>query len=319
LLNASEGFAIINPSAAELEEGARKRAEWLEERAAAARYLHKDCATKDGVRVSIGLNIGSDKDEIPDYVDFVGLFRTEFLYMHSSHLPAEEEQYAAYRRVLERAGGRPVTLRTIDIGGDKTLPYLPLPEEANPFLGARAIRLCFARPDLLITQLRAAYRASVYGNLRIMFPMVSNAEDIRRAKAIAAEARAGLQDVATAQVPLGVMIEIPAAAVMADEIAAEVDFASIGTNDLCQYLFAADRMNPAVSEYNNANAPAMLRLLRIVSDAFRDAGKPLSVCGEMAGQPAGALALVKLGIRKLSMSEGCVARVKAELAGVSLS
>lgn len=242
--------------------------------------------------------------------------------MEGQELPDEEKQFATYRQVVQRADGRPVTLRTLDIGGDKTLPYMELPKEDNPFLGKRAVRLCFTEEELFLTQLRAALRASAYGPLQIMFPMIGSIEDIRRAKAYLEEAKRQLRERKQAydeQIRVGIMIEIPAIALMADLAAEEVDFASIGSNDLTQYMCAADRMNPEVAEYYRSDSPAMLRLLKFVFAEFTKRGKEISVCGEMAGNPKTARRLVELGARKLSMSAGNIAGVKAMLSGISLA
>ncbi len=319
LLDAEAGTLIVSPDASEIETGRKKRARRLARQNAAAAYLAKPACTKDGTRIQIGLNIGSDGDEIPAHADFVGLFRTEFLYMNADRLPTEDEQFAAYCRVLKKAGERPVTLRTLDIGGDKTLRYLELPKEANPFLGKRALRLCFDEPELFQTQLRAALRASAFGRLQIMFPMVGSVDDIRRAKAFVMEAKSELRarnEAFDEAVRLGVMIEIPSVAMAADLAAREVDFASIGTNDLCQYLFAADRMNPELSEYCQPFAPAFLRVLRQIIFSFQAAGKELSMCGELAGDPRAAALLAGLGLRKFSMNASAAAEVKAALSRI---
>ena len=215
--------------------------------------------------------------------------------------------------MADRFGDRQVILRTLDIGGDKTLAALPLPQEQNPFLGERALRLCFARPELFKTQLRAILRAAVHGNLAVMFPMVASLDDLRRAKALLAEAAEELQQAGIPRredLPVGIMIEIPSIALIADAAAREVDFASVGTNDLCQYLLAADRMNPAVAPYYQSFHPAVFRLLDGAARAFTAAGKTLSVCGEMGGDPAAVLGLLSLGIRKFSMNASSLAAVK---------
>ena len=289
--------------------------------AEARKYLAQPAVSKDGVAFDIGINVGSD-EWLPAYAhcDFVGLFRTEFLYMGADRIPSEEEQYAAYRRVLENAAGKPVTLRTLDIGGDKTLDYMDLPREDNPFLGNRALRLCFDMPDLFCDQLRATLRAAVHGEMWIMLPMVSGIEDIRRAKKIYDDAKVELdkKKIARGEPKFGIMIEVPAIANIADLVAREVDFASIGTNDLCQYMCAADRMNSAVAAYYRGFSPAMIRILGDVADAFDNAGKPVSVCGEMAGDDVGAVVLAGLGYRKLSMSAGRVARIKSVLSNITV-
>ena len=317
ILDAVEGLVLRDPTDEETAEYRKQEEAFQVRRRQTETYLAAEPRTKDGVPVQIGLNIGgADADETYRYVDFVGLFRTEFLYMENDHWPTEEEQFEAYARVLRLAKGKPVTLRTLDIGGDKQLPYYELPKEGNPFLGKRALRLCLAEEPLFRIQLRAAYRASVYGKLQIMFPMVGSLDDIARAKAVAESVQQELaaEGVPMGEVPLGIMIEIPAIAMLAPLAAAEVDFASIGTNDLCQYLCAADRMNASVAAYSQSMGPAMLKTLKMIIDAFRAAGKPLSVCGEMGGDPAAAALLVGMGLRKLSMSASSVAAIKEMLA-----
>ncbi len=286
-----------------------------------AKFFEVSSEMLDGTRIETGINIGSD---LPGdgyrYGDFVGLFRTEFLYMENDHLPSEEEQFRAYRKVVENAGGKSVTIRTLDIGGDKNLSYLDLPKEQNPFLGKRALRLCLDHKDIFKTQLRAILRASAYGEIGLMFPMVGSMDDIFSAKAVLQEAVSELDaDNLTydKNMKVGAMIEIPSAALIADLLAEEVDFASIGTNDLCQYLTATDRMNSEIGSYYQSMAPAMLRILKMIADAFQAAGKPLSVCGELAGDPRGAVVLAGLGIRKLSMSSSNLAGVKESLSQIS--
>lgn len=316
LLDALDGTLTVCPTVEEAAQGRARRTAWQEKLAALERDSRKETTLADGGRVQIGLNIASAEDEIPPCADFVGLFRTEFLYMHTDHLPTEEEQFTAYREVLRRAAGRPVILRTLDIGGDKELPYLDLPKENNPFLGIRAIRLCFVHKSLFLTQLCAALRASAFGPLKLMFPMIGSIEDIRRAKACVEEAKEMLRrrgDAFCEDIPVGIMIEIPAIALIADLAAREVDFASIGTNDLCQYTCAADRMEPRLNVYNQPLSPAMLRLLGNVVSAFNAAGKEISLCGELAGDAGAAPLLAGLGLRRFSMSGGNILPVKARL------
>ena len=279
--------------------------------------------TRDGVQIQVELNLAGSGMAQPEEIaacDGVGLLRSEFLYMDQNTLPSEEMQYRAYCAVLDAFRGKPVILRTIDIGGDKQLPALPLPHEDNPFLGNRALRLCFTRPDLFRTQLRAALRASARGKLWIMFPMVASMDDWRQARQMTQAVMEELTQEGQAydpEVPLGVMIEIPSIALTADQIAREADFASVGTNDLCQYMTAADRLNPQVSRYYQTFSPAMLRLLGFVARSFAAAGKPVGVCGEMAGDPKGALALIGLGYRSLSMNAPAIAAVKQVITGMS--
>lgn len=314
-LDAELGDVMVSPSDETVEQIEKKSRTFHEEQKEAKKFLNQPAVTADGLRVEIGINIGSGDFSVSDNAyDFVSLFRTEFLYMESNHLPTEEEQFQVYRRVLEKAHGKTVTLRTLDIGGDKTLKYMQLPQEDNPFLGKRALRLCFDNPSIFSSQLRAALRASAFGPLQIMFPMVGSIDDFRRAKSAVSEAKEQLKCKKMAfndNIKLGIMIEIPSIALIADIVAEEVDFASVGTNDLTQYLCAADRMNPGVSDYYQSLSPAMLRLLGYVFECFQVKHKPISVCGELAGDPAAAMVLVGLGLRKLSMSKSSLARVKA--------
>lgn len=321
-LNATTGEIIIEPDPQTQKNLEEKQAAWRQKSAEEQTYLSKPATMADGALLQLGINIGSAAAQ-PEYAhsDFVGLFRTEFLYMENDHLPTEEEQFAAYTKVLQHANGKPVTLRTLDIGGDKTLPYMALPKEDNPFLGNRALRLCFSQPELLRTQLRAALRASAQGELWVMLPMVGSIDDIARAKTVFEQTKTELQSKNIpfgSNIKFGIMIEIPAIASIADLAAEEVDFASIGTNDLCQYLCAADRMNPEVDAYYQTYSPAMVRTLSSIISAFNKAGKPISVCGEMAGDVPGALLLAGLGLQKLSMSPSRLARVKAALAKTTL-
>ena len=313
VVDGAGGVVLTDPDDETLAEYRARQDAFLREAAISRACLPLQARTQDGVMIQTSLNIGSS--ELPEteaFADGVGLFRSEFLYMERSALPGEETQYAAYLSVLRRMGKRPVILRTLDIGGDKTLPYLPLAQEENPFLGKRAIRLCFELEAVFRTQLRAAYHAASEGNLWIMFPMIGSVEEFRRAKEIACCERNALlcEGLDVPEVPLGVMIEIPSAALTADLLAREVDFASIGTNDLCQYTFAADRMNPAVSQYARPLSAAMLRLMRMCADAFLAQGKPLSVCGELAGEPRAIPLLLGCGIQKLSMSDAALGGAK---------
>ena len=322
-MDALMGEVFADPGEERLKSVREKQREFALKKEAEQTFLNRPAITKDGTQIKIGINVGSPEFDAPTgQYDFIGLFRTEFLYMEGTELPGEEKQFDAYRQVVQRAEGRPVTLRTLDIGGDKTLPYMELPQEENPFLGKRAVRLCFTEKELFLTQLRAALRASAYGPLQIMFPMIGSIEDIRRAKAYLEEAKEQLKEQKLAydeKIRVGIMIEIPAIALVADLAAEEVDFASIGSNDLTQYVCAADRMNPEVADYYRSDSPAMLRLLKFVFEEFTKRGKEISVCGEMAGNPETARLLVGLGARKLSMSSGNIAGVKAMLSGISVS
>ena len=318
VLDAQAGTLETEPDQASQSAALERRAVWQRDTELVRRFLTAPGATADGVTVDIGLNLGGVDDDALEgerATDFVGLLRTEFLYMDADHMPTEEEQYEAYAKALRAWAPRPVTVRTLDIGGDKTLPYFPLPKEDNPFLGLRALRLCFAHPEILNTQFRAALRAATEGELWLMLPMVSGVEEFLRARDMLEQARRQLEEegARTGPVKLGVMIETPALVMMAPEIASVADFGSIGTNDLCQYLTAADRMNPTVAEYCNPHHPALYRAVEITARAFGQAGKPLCVCGELAGDERAACVLVGLGLRKLSMSFSQLARVKRAL------
>jgi phosphotransferase system enzyme I (PtsI) len=317
ILDALKGTVLIEPDKETIEVYRQKLVEYIKEEKETSEYLDKIPLVASGERFSVGLNIGgTEPEEGFKYVDFVGLFRTEFLYMGSEYMPTEEEQFEAYKKVLSNAMGNPVTLRTLDIGGDKTLKYMALPKEENPFLGNRALRLCLQHMEMFKTQLRAALRASAFGNLQIMFPMVGTMDDIRVANKVVAEVKAELRAEGIAydeRIKIGIMIEIPSIAMIADLAVKEVDFGSVGTNDLTQYLHAVDRMNPAITDYYHSMSPAMFRTLGKVFKEFNKAGKEISVCGELAGDHLGALVMFGLGLRKFSMNSSNIARVKRTL------
>lgn len=315
-VDAKDGKVITNLTVDQEKQYQVMREEYLRKISDMRQYLPLVPETLDKTRIDVCLNIGSaDKSELEleQYTDGVGLFRTEFLYMSKKALPEEEEQFQVYKKVVAMYGERPVIIRTLDIGGDKKLDYLELPKEDNPFLGLRALRLCFEMKPIFKTQLRALLRAAVYGNLMIMFPMVGSIGDIRFAKQIVEEVKEELKQEnipCRTDVKVGIMIEIPSIALMADIAASEVDFASIGTNDLCQYLMAVDRLNPSVAKYYQSFHPAMFRLIRQIVEAFKKQKKPVSVCGEMGGNPQAAALLAGLGVRKFSMNASSLASVK---------
>ena len=245
--------------------------------------------------------------------DGIGLFRSEFLYMQESSLPTEERQFEAYRDAARYCSGKPLTIRTLDIGGDKALPYLNLPKEDNPFLGFRAIRISLKRPDLFKTQIRAILRSSAYGNVRIMLPMISTLEEVKKAKELIVDCMAELdnEDIPfNENIEVGIMIETPAAAIIADLLAAEVDFFSIGTNDLTQYIMAADRGNGDVSDLYDPKNRAVLRAIGMAVDAASKAGIPVGICGEMASDQSATSILIGLGVDSLSVSAPSVAKIK---------
>ena len=310
------GDVIINPSEDVIAEYEAKKEKFKEEQEELKKLIDVKTTTKSGKRVEVCGNIGQPEDVlgvIANGGDGVGLFRTEFLYMDRDNAPTEEEQYESYKFVLEKMEGKQVVIRTLDIGGDKTLPYLPLPEEMNPFLGYRAIRLCLDRKEIFKVQLRALLRASVYGNLCVMFPMISGLEEFQQAKAFVEECKAELKAEGIAysdSIQWGIMVEIPAAAVYADELAKHVDFFSIGTNDLIQYTLAADRMSEKVSYLYNPMHPAVLRLIKMTIDGAHKHGKWVGMCGEMAGDEAAIPTLVEYGLDEFSMSATSILNAK---------
>lgn len=316
IVDALAGEIILNPTDEEIKSAQEKQANYEDQKAEWAKLVDAPSVSKDGVQVEIGANIGTPNDvdgALENGAEAVGLYRTEFLYMDSNNFPTEDEQFEAYKTVLERMNGKSVVVRTMDIGGDKELPYWDLPEEMNPFLGYRAIRISLNESDVFKTQLRALLRASAYGNLKIMFPMIATIEEFRAAKAILEDVREELvsSGVEVAEdIEVGIMIEIPAAAVMADQLAKEVDFFSVGTNDLIQYTMAADRMNERVSYLYQPYHPAILRLLKHVIDSAHKEGKWVGMCGEMAGDQTAVPLLLGLGLDEFSMSATSILRTR---------
>lgn len=325
IVDAIDGQLHTDPPEEQIALYRERKASYATRAAEIKKYLDAKPLSPDGTYVEVELNIGSanaQELEGSRYTDGVGLFRTEFLYMGRPTLPTEEEQYEIYKKVLLEFGDRPVTLRTLDIGGDKVLDSMELPREDNPFLGNRALRLCFDNLPIFKTQLRAALRAAVHGNLWLMLPMVGSLDDIRRAKAIIEEVKAQLDRDGVpygSSYKLGIMVEIPSIALMADLAAQEVDFCSVGTNDLTQYTTAVDRMNPAVSKYYQTFHPALFRLIGNVVEEFVKAGKPVCVCGEMGGDPLAAPVLLGLGMRRLSMGIASVAQIKKVISGLDMT
>ncbi|MCL2279743.1 MAG: phosphoenolpyruvate--protein phosphotransferase [Oscillospiraceae bacterium] len=324
IVDAIEGVLHTSPEKSTYDHYTKVLLSYLEQAREIKQYLDVEPVTQDGTRIEVNLNIGSEKPEElsgSPYTDGVGLFRTEFMYMEGSTLPTEEEQYLAYRKVALEFGKRPVIIRTLDIGGDKQIESFKLPKEENPFLGLRALRLCFGNPSLFQTQIRAVLRAACHGNLWLMLPMVGSLDDIRKAKEMIEEVKKDLDKEGVeyvANIPVGIMIEIPAIALIAELVSEEVDFASIGTNDLCQYLTAVDRLNPAVSEYYQSYHPAMLRLIKHIVSAFSAAGKSISVCGELGGEPAAVALLIGIGLRKLSMGMSSIPKIKKLITGLTI-
>lgn len=308
IVDGIDGDVIVNPSEDVIAGFEKKKAQYEVQKAEWAKLVNEETVTKDGQHVELAANIGTPDDVrgvLENGGEAVGLYRTEFLYMGRDQLPTEDEQFEAYKAVLERMEGKPVVVRTLDIGGDKELPYLNLPKEMNPFLGFRAIRLCLEEQEIFRTQLRALLRASTFGNLKIMFPMIAVVDEFRQAKAILLEEKAKLvsegADVSE-NIEIGMMVEIPSTAVLADQFAKDVDFFSIGTNDLIQYTMAADRMNERVSYLYQPYNPAILRLVTLVIEAAHKEGKWVGMCGEMAGDPLAIPVLLGLGLDEFSMS-----------------
>ena len=316
IVDGIEGICIINPEQSVIDEYTAKREKFLAEQEELKKLISVKTVTKSGRRVEVCGNIGSPADAeavVANGGDGIGLFRTEFLYMDRDSAPTEEEQFEAYKKVLEIMDGKQVVIRTLDIGGDKTLPYLPLPQEMNPFLGYRAIRLCLDRKDIFKVQIRALLRASVYGNLAVMFPMISGLEEFKAAKEFVDECKAELKAEGkeySEKIQWGIMVEIPAAAVYADELAKHVDFFSIGTNDLIQYTLAADRMSEKVSYLYNPMHPAVLRLIKMTIDGAHKHGKWVGMCGEMAGDETAIPTLVEYGLDEFSMSATSILTAK---------
>ncbi|MDF2926841.1 MAG: ptsP [Paenibacillaceae bacterium] len=319
IINGDEGTVIVNP-------GLEVIAEYEEKRDHAAAHLerlkgiaHVPCVTRDGVKMELKANISSAKEldiALKNGATGVGLFRTEFLYMDRVTLPKEEEQYEVYREAAVKLNGKPLVIRTLDVGGDKSVDFMSFPQEDNPALGYRAIRISLDRKDLFKTQLKAILRASAHGNVRIMYPMISSVGEVRKANEILEQAKSELVREGKKfreDTPVGIMIEVPAAVLIADMLADEVQFFSIGTNDLVQYVLAVDRMNETVASLYDPYHPAVLRLLKQVADSAKAKMIPVSVCGEMAGDPEAMPLWLGLGIRELSMSVQSLLTVKEKV------
>lgn len=316
-IDGSEGNVVVNPTTEQIADFEAKGKAFDDLKAEWDKLKNAKTVTADGKHFELAGNIGTPKDleGVNGHGgEAIGLYRTEFLYMDSPDFPSEDDQFEAYKSVLEGMNGKPVVVRTMDIGGDKELPYLKFPEEMNPFLGYRAIRICLAEDEMFRTQLRALLRASTHGNLRIMFPMIATLQEFRDAKAMLLEEKAKLvaEGVEISEdIQVGIMIEIPAAAVIADRFAKEVDFFSIGTNDLIQYTMAADRMNERVSYLYQPYNPAILRLIKNVVDSAHAEGKWAGMCGEMAGDQTAVPLLVGLGLDEFSMSATSILRTRS--------
>ncbi|HGZ9759080.1 TPA: phosphoenolpyruvate--protein phosphotransferase [Staphylococcus aureus] len=323
IVDGLNGDVIVNPTEDELIAYQDKRERYFADKKELQKLRDADTVTVDGVHAELAANIGTPND-LPGVIENgaqgIGLYRTEFLYMGRDQMPTEEEQFEAYKEVLEAMDGKRVVVRTLDIGGDKELSYLNLPEEMNPFLGYRAIRLCLGQQDIFRPQLRALLRASVYGKLNIMFPMVATINEFREAKAILLEEKENLKNEGhdiSDDIELGIMVEIPATAALADVFAKEVDFFSIGTNDLIQYTLAADRMSERVSYLYQPYNPSILRLVKQVIEASHKEGKWTGMCGEMAGDETAIPLLLGLGLDEFSMSATSILKARRQINGLS--
>lgn len=319
IVDALAGEIILNPTQEELESYQEKQRKFLQEKEMLKQLQHKAAISKDGVEVGVWCNIGSPKDVkgvLNNGGQGIGLYRTEFLFMNNDRFPSEEEQFEAYKEVAMALEGKPVTIRTMDIGGDKSLPYMELPKEENPFLGWRAIRVCLDRIEILETQFKALLRASAFGTIKIMLPMIMDITEIRRAKALLEKCKAELKEKGIAfdeKIPLGIMVETPAVAFRAKYFAKEVDFFSIGTNDLTQYTLAVDRGNENISHLYDSYNPAVLQAIQASIEGAHEAGIQISMCGEFAGDEKATALLFGMGLDAFSMSAISVPRIKQNI------
>jgi phosphotransferase system enzyme I (PtsI) len=319
VMDGDEGTVYVNPDAEIIREYERRKQQWLKKKERLLEIVEVPAVTRDGMAVELAVNISSLKEldkALENGASGVGLFRTEFLYMDRETFPSEEELFCVFRDAALKLGDKPLVIRTLDIGGDKKLDYFPFPEEENPFLGYRAIRISLDHPEMFKTQLRAILRASAYGNVKLMYPLISSLEEIRKANSLLEQAKEELREKGADLNPdleVGIMIEVPAAVAIADILAEEVDFFSIGTNDLIQYVLAVDRMNEHIASMYDPFHPAIIRLLKNTVEAALRNGIGISVCGELAGDPRALPLWLGLGVRQLSMNVQSILPVKNSL------
>lgn len=324
VVDGTAGEVVVHPDAETLAAYRKKQAEYEQHRSELQKVRGTKAVTKNGTEIEINANIGHPSDvklALENDADGIGLFRSEFLYMESSTLPGEEQQFAAYREVLEKMNGKRVIIRTLDLGADKQVPYLDLPKEDNPALGYRAIRICLDRKDLFVTQLRALVRASAYGRLAIMFPMITSVQEVRECKAVLEEVRQQLTAEKIAFAPdfeVGIMVETPASVILSEELAKEVDFFSIGTNDLTQYTLAVDRMNHKIAQMFDSRHPAVLRMIEMTVANGKKAGIWTGICGESAADPALTEFYARVGVKELSVTPSAVLEIKQAVQALSV-
>ncbi len=324
IVDGSQGEVIINPDDEVLAQYREKQLEFEKHQQELKQIKGTKAITKNGVEIEINANIGHPSDVemvLENDADGIGLFRSEFLYMEGNSLPDEEKQFKAYGTVLEKMNGKRVIIRTLDLGADKQVPYLNLPKEENPAMGYRAIRICLDRRELFVTQLRALFRASVFGKLAIMFPMIISVEEVREIKSIVEQVKKDLTNEKIAFAPdveIGIMIETPASVLLSDELAKEVDFFSIGTNDLTQYTLAVDRMNHKIADMFNSRHPAVLRMIEMTVKNGAQAGIWTGICGESAADTELTEFYVKIGVKELSVTPSAVLELKKAVQQINL-
>lgn len=318
VLDGTKGILYVEPDEAVLADMRERQKKEEEQKALLLNFRGKETVTLSGRKLALYANIGNSKDlamVLENDAEGIGLFRSEFLYLEKTDYPTEEEQFAVYKTVAETMAGKKVIIRTLDIGADKQASYFGLAHEENPAMGLRAIRICLTRPEVFKTQLRAIFRAGAYGNIAVMYPMIISVEEVRRIKAIAEEVKKELaqQGIAYGEIEQGIMIETPAAVMMSDELAKEVDFFSIGTNDLTQYTLAIDRQNPELDDFYDAHHPAVMRMIKQVTDNAHKAGIWAGICGELAADLTLTETFLAMGIDELSVSPGSVLPLRKKI------